>query len=278
MRRQELLMQKILQQMFKKELEIFLTAVMFYTRIPTPRWVNYSPEYLNKASRYFPLMGWIVASVAFGFIAIGSSLFGADLAIALSMMATILITGAFHEDGFADMCDGFGGGYTKERILEIMKDSRVGAYGVVGLIMILLIKFLTLRVLVDLSHGFESQLLLLLILIAAHSLSRFSAISILFTHQYVQADAVSKIKPIALSYTWKEVVRTLFFGFLPLLLIAFHSPLLSFALLPVIVARFILSAYFNRLIGGYTGDCLGATQQISEIVFYLSLIVLWRFI
>lgn len=268
----------MLLKMFKKEVDIFLTAVMFYTRIPAPRWVNHSPDYLNKASRYFPLMGWIVAAIAFGFISIGSSFFGADLAIALSMAATIFVTGAFHEDGFADMCDGFGGGYTKERILEIMKDSRVGTYGVVGVIMILLIKFLSLRILVDLSNGFDSLIFLLLIFIAAHSVSRLSAISILFTHQYVQADAVSKIKPIALSYTWKEVLGSVFFGLLPIIFIGFYSPLLMAAILPVVVTRFILSSYFNRLIGGYTGDCLGATQQISEIVFYLSLIALWKYI
>lgn len=271
-------MPKMLLQMFKKELDIFLTAVMFYTRIPTPKWVNHSTEYLNKASRYFPLMGWIVGGVAFVMVYFFVPLLGVDIAIALSMIATIFITGAFHEDGFADFCDGFGGGYTKERILEIMKDSRVGTYGVVGVVMILLLKFLALRILVQFSSGVNLILVLGLILVGAHSVSRLAAISILFTNQYVQADAVSKIKPIALSYSWKEVFGSFLFGLLPLIVLGYFSPILFFVLLPVVLTRFILSSYFNRLIGGYTGDCLGATQQMIEIVIYLSLIILWKYI
>ena len=112
----------------KKEVQIFLTAVMFYTRIPVPSWVNHDADYLNKATKYFPLIGWIVGIIAVLVFVGANYLFNPSIAIIISMAASVLLTGAFHEDGFADVCDGFGGGWTKEKILMIMKDSRVGAY------------------------------------------------------------------------------------------------------------------------------------------------------
>src|SRR5258708_5864215 len=126
--------------MIKKEFHIFLTAVMFYTRIPCPKWVDHSSEFLNKATRYFPLIGWIVGAFCFGTYYGLQYIYPIEIAIIISMAAGILITGAFHEDGFADVCDGFGGGWTKQKILDIMKDSHIGAYGVIGLILLFLLK------------------------------------------------------------------------------------------------------------------------------------------
>src|ERR1700678_2498706 len=101
----------------KKELQLFLTAIMFYTRIPVPRWVNHSSNSLNDATKYFPLVGWIVGGIA-SLVFIGAKyFFNLPISILLSMAASVLLTGAFHEDGFADVCDGFGGGWTKEKIL-----------------------------------------------------------------------------------------------------------------------------------------------------------------
>src|SRR6476660_1907869 len=98
----------------KRQLRIFFTALMFYTRIPCPKNIDHNTDYLNKASRYFHLVGWIVGSVAFGAFCLFNYLIGPEIAVLLSMIASILVTGAFHEDGFADVCDGFGGGWTKE--------------------------------------------------------------------------------------------------------------------------------------------------------------------
>ncbi|HWY97589.1 MAG TPA: adenosylcobinamide-GDP ribazoletransferase, partial [Bacteroidia bacterium] len=155
----------------KKEIRIFFTALMFFTRIPCPKWVDHSEEYLNKSSKYFPLMGWIVggfsALIYFG----GTYIFPVSIAILLSMVASIWITGAFHEDGLADVCDGFGGGWTKEKILLIMKDSRVGAFGVIGLVMVLLIKYVSLS-----SIPSMGKLFVPFIIVSAHSLSRFFAV------------------------------------------------------------------------------------------------------
>jgi adenosylcobinamide-GDP ribazoletransferase len=272
----------------KKQLHIFFTALMFYTRIPCPKNIDHNPDYLNKASRYFPLIGWIVGGVCFGIYYLVSIVFSVEIALILSMIAGILTTGAFHEDGFADVCDGFGGGWTKEKILVIMKDSAIGAYGAIGLVLLFLLKFQSLIQLINnaqkLDFGPDSyrdwilNFGILFLFIAAHSVSRLAAISIVFTHQYSREDASSKSKPIAQNFTWKEVVGALFFGLLPLVIMSFFQWQFLLVLVPVFITRFFLARYFQKWIDGYTGDCLGATQQVCEVVFYLSIIGIWKFI
>jgi adenosylcobinamide-GDP ribazoletransferase len=264
----------------KKQLHIFFTALMFYTRIPCPKNINHDPDYLNKASRYFPLIGWIVGGICFMIYYLASILFSVEIALVLSMIAGILTTGAFHEDGFADVCDGFGGGWTKEKILIIMKDSAIGAYGAIGVVLLFLLKFKALSDLVQSTviTNHYSLITIFLFFVSAHSVSRLAAISIVFTHEYSREDATSKSKPIAQNFTWKEVVGALFFGLLPLLVLAFFQWQLILVLIPVFVTRFFLARYFQKWIDGYTGDCLGATQQVCEVVFYLSIIAIWKFI
>ena len=264
----------------KKQLHIFFTALMFYTRIPCPKNIDHNPDYLNKASRYFPLIGWIVGGISFTVYYLSAFLFTNEIAVILSIIAGTLTTGAFHEDGFADVCDGFGGGWTKEKILTIMKDSAIGAYGAIGLVLLFLLKFQTLYSLVSLPQIYNLQPAIcnLLIFISAHSISRLAAISIVFTHQYSREDASSKSKPIAQSFTWKEVVGALFFGLLPLIIMSFFQWQLLLVLIPVFLIRFFLARYFQKWIDGYTGDCLGATQQVCEVIFYLLIIGIWKFI
>lgn len=267
----------------KKELHIFFTALMFYTRIPCPANINHDPDYLNKASRYFPLIGWIVGSVAFGVYFVFNFLVSPEIAVIFSMIASVLVTGAFHEDGFADVCDGFGGGWTKEKILMIMKDSAIGAYGAIGLVLLLVLKFQGLTQLIDISDNpkfiiYSPQFIILLLFVSAHSISRLAAISIVFTHEYSREDATSKSKPIAQSYSWKEVVGAFFFGLLPLVILSYFQWQILLVLIPVFLTRFFLARYFQKWIDGYTGDCLGATQQVCEVVFYISVIALWKFI
>lgn len=253
---------------------------MFYTRIPCPKNIDHNPDYLNKASRYFPLIGWIVGGICFGVYYLASIVFSVEIALILSMIAGVLTTGAFHEDGFADVCDGFGGGWTKEKILLIMKDSAIGAYGAIGIFLLFLLKFKALSDLVQSTviTNHYSLITIFLLFVSAHSISRLAAISIVFTHQYSREDASSKSKPIAQNFTWKEVVGAFVFGLLPLVILSFFQWQLLSVLLPVFVARFFLARYFQKWIDGYTGDCLGATQQVCEIIFYLSIIAIWKFI
>ncbi|MFT2011098.1 adenosylcobinamide-GDP ribazoletransferase [Pontibacter sp. 13R65] len=261
----------------KREISIFFTALTYYTRIPCPGWVGYQESYLHQATRYFPLVGWIVGLVAGLLYLAGTYLFGAELGILLSMAGSILLTGALHEDGFADACDGFGGGWTKERILEIMKDSRVGTYGVVGLILILGFKFFSLQQLV--SNNSIQPITPLLLFITAHALSRFVASTFIFTHTYVRLSEDSKAKPVALGVENDNLGIAAALAFIPLLALTYFAgkPLLAIVLIPLYLIKLYMGRYFTKWIGGYTGDSLGAAQQICEIIIYLTFIVLWKF-
>lgn len=253
---------------------------MFYTRIPCPKNIDHNPDYLNKATRYLPLIGWIVGAISF-VAYYGASLFlETETAVILGIIAGILTTGAFHEDGFADVCDGFGGGWTKEKILLIMKDSAIGAYGAIGILLLLVLKFKVISEVVSQSVIFNPDftIIIFILFVSAQALSRLAAISIMFTYSYSREDATSKSKPIAKSYSWREVVGSLFFGLLPLVVLSCFQWQLLLVLIPVFLARFFLARYFYKWIDGYTGDCLGATQQVCEVVFYISILALWKFI
>ncbi|MBL0739102.1 adenosylcobinamide-GDP ribazoletransferase [Flavobacterium sp. GN10] len=260
----------------KKELHIFFTCLMFYTRIPCPKNITHHPDYLNKATRYFPFIGWIVGSISFLAFYLFSFFLSTEIAVILAIIASILTTGAFHEDGFADVCDGFGGGWTKEKILLIMKDSAIGAYGAIGLVLLFLLKFKSLSESISLITN--NIFLVFLLFISAHSLSRLAAISIIFTHEYSRDDASSKSKPIAKQHTWKEVFGSFFFGLIPLIVFSYFNLKFLLIIIPVFITRYFLARYFQKWIDGYTGDCLGATQQVCEVVFYLSILFLWKFI
>ncbi|RKR11198.1 cobalamin-5'-phosphate synthase [Flavobacterium sp. 90] len=262
----------------KKELHIFFTCLMFYTRIPCPKNINHDPDYLNKATRYFPFIGWIVGSISFLTFYLFSLFLSTETAVILAIIASILTTGAFHEDGFADVCDGFGGGWTKEKILMIMKDSAIGAYGAIGLVLLFLLKFKLLSESILLFNSENSYLLIFLLFISAHALSRLAAISIIFTHEYSRDDASSKSKPIAKKHTWKEISGSFFFGLLPLFVFSYFQYKFLLAIIPVFIMRYFLARYFQKWIDGYTGDCLGATQQVCEVVYYLSILLVWKFI
>lgn len=246
-----------------EQLSIFLNAIQFYTRIPISKNVTYSEEILNHSTRYFPFIGWIVGGVGALVAIVLLFVMPPMLAIFLSIIATILLTGAFHEDGFADFCDGFGGGCTREKILSIMKDSRIGTYGTIGLIGILSFKFLTLCSI--------TQYSLPLMIIVGHSLSRLMPVIVINTTEYSRDDATSKSKPIGKKSTKIDFIIAIVFGLLPSLFI----PLKFFVLIipMLLVTTFLFRKYIHKMIGGYTGDCLGALQQIAEIEFYLGFVI-----
>lgn len=241
---------------------------MFYTRIPCPAWVDHSEEYLNKATVYFPVIGWIAGGLGAVVYYGGTLAFGAEISVAMSMIAGILLTGAFHEDGFADVCDGFGGGWTKEKILEIMKDSRVGAYGAIGLVLVLGFKFL---LLVAILQKYSSFVPVLLLLVSVHAVSRFVAVTLIYTHSYAKENEDSKAKPVAKKLAFSELSVAFGFAIVPLagLVWLTQNPLYGLVFVPLGLVKWYMGRYFQRWIGGYTGDCLGATQQVAEITAYL---------
>ena len=251
----------------KKQWTLFLTAIMFYTRIPVPKNNQYSDRILNKSTKYFPFIGWIIGG--FGALVFYASQFVLPLSISviLSMISTVLLTGAFHEDGLADTCDAFGGGWSKEKILEIMKDSRIGTYGTLGLIFILLTKYFCLT-----SVSVEQ---IPFVLFAAHALSRYTATGMIFFSEYARDDATSKTKPVGKELSSGDFLLALIFGSTPLLLLSINYSywylLIFISIVPII---YFLKRYFEKWIGGFSGDGLGATQQVSEIAFYITFIII----
>ena len=243
------------------QLELFFTALMFYTRIPTPKWVPYSKQHLQDASQYLPLVGWVIGGIGAGIFMLANQLFPISVAVILSTIATILATGAFHEDGFADVCDGFGGGWEKDRVLEIMKDSSVGAFGAIGIFLLLALKLTTLATI--------PVELLPFIIFVAHPLSRFAAVSLMFTHDYARKTKDSKSEKLARQMGWQGLTVSTLFGLLPLILLPLKF---LWLILPVFILRLLMSAYFQKRIGGYTGDCAGAVQQVTEVGAYLGVL------
>jgi len=241
---------------------------MFFSRIPCPKWIDHSPEILNKSSRYFSLVGILIGGIsAIGFF--GSSyLFSSDISIVISMIISVWITGAFHEDGFADVCDGFGGGWTKEKILTIMKDSRLGTFGVAGLVFILGLKFLALY------HLYQLSVNLIFVIISGHAISRFIATILLYTHEYVRDIDSSKIKPTTQQMSTKSLIISGVFGLLPLFL--FQKWVVFLTIIPLLITYWYMGRFFKKWIGGQTGDCAGALQQVAEVIFYLSILALWN--
>lgn len=268
--------------MLRRQVHIFLTAVMFYTRIPCPRWVDHSEEYLNKSTIYFPVMGWIAGLVAAGLLIGSLYVWSLPIALLISIIGGILLTGAFHEDGFADVCDGFGGGWTQAKILEIMKDSRVGAYGVIGIILMLALKYITLYQIFSQLQGSTGSVYtaILFVFLLAHTLSRFTAVSILYRFPYARANEDSKAKPVAKQLSNNDFLTALVFALVPVAVFIYwqQSAVVLWVIVPLGILHLGLGRYFMKWIGGYTGDCLGATQQLAEVSIYLFFAnTLWTF-
>lgn len=245
----------------RRELHALAAAVMFFTRLPVPAGWGGRPEDLQRAAAYFPLVGWLVGGVAALTWWLAARVWPPAIASGVSMVATLLLTGAFHEDGFADVCDGFGGGYTKERILEIMRDSRVGAFGAIGVTVMLGLKWQAVAHL----PGAAAPALL----VAGHVLSRTASVALMAVLSYVREDA-AKAKPIATQLGGGRLLVALATGGAALALLPAQA---VGAILALVAVWAMLAAWFRQRLGGYTGDCLGAAQQVAELVFYLTVLV-----
>jgi len=268
---------------FTYQVELFFLALGFFSRIPMSKNIPYSSERMNKAGRYFSLVGIVLGILCGFFFILCINIFSINIAVFLTMAFSLLLTGCFHEDGLADMADGIGGGMTIERRLSIMKDSRIGTYGASALIMSLLAKFLLLQ---QLSLGYlqgeftpllitqySSPLLtLFMIWVMAYTVSRGVAASFIFNTPYVSDLDQSKSKPLAEKQSSKELICLLFFSLIPCL---FINPLVT---LSCVILGLVFRALFKRWLlarlGGFTGDCLGAAQQLMELIIYLVLLAL----
>ncbi|MDP2366769.1 adenosylcobinamide-GDP ribazoletransferase [Rhodoferax sp.] len=257
----------------------YLLAIQFFTRIPVTgqlaQWVGYSPAMLRASAAHFPgvgvLVGAVVALFTLGLmLALPGGPFAPLVAAALGTVLGVLITGGFHEDGLADVADGLGGSSERDRALVIMKDSRVGAFGAMALVLALLTKVALLALLGSVDAG-----LMAVALFAAHVCSRTWPLLLIRFMLHVGDAAGSKSKPLAdqissaslgVAGVWFASAGALVLWLTPG--IAWWTPLLGSGL-----ALLWMGRLFWRRLQGFTGDCLGATQQVCELAFYLGLAV-----
>ncbi|MCC5025477.1 MAG: adenosylcobinamide-GDP ribazoletransferase [Candidatus Synoicihabitans palmerolidicus] len=245
-----------------RELAAVRAAVMFFTRLPWPSHRPWDPEDLQRAAAWFPWVGALVGAFAAVVWWLAAEVAGLPplLASGLSLAASVVLTEAFHEDGWADVCDGFGGGYTKARTLEIMKDSRIGAFGAVGLVLMLRLKW----------HAVASAPSRWVVeaLICLHILSRTASAMLMVCMRYVAEEG--KAKPLATRLRggrlgWVMLAGGCALGGLP------GDARWSVAG-GVVVMTVLMARWFMSRIGGYTGDCLGAVQQGAELTGWLILV------
>ena len=244
----------------RSELETFIGAVRFFTRLNVPGHFGHDSVVLDRAMRYFPATGLIVGVIAGFAFAVTSFFWPKTLAVLAAMAAATLTTGALHEDGWSDMVDGFGGGWDRDRILAIMRDSAIGSFGSVALVMIVLVRFFAL-VEID-------MLLVPIALISAHAVSRLWATCVFRALDYARTDG--KAKPFGDKLVKADMIFVTATALLPVLLLP-PSQSIPGLVLSALAAAW-LTRMFRKHIGGYTGDCLGAVQQLSEVAFYCGML------
>jgi len=247
----------------RRECQLFLLSISIFTRLPVPSTLPYSEERKNESYKYCGLVGLVIGGLTAFVFTISNLFWLENVAVVISMIFSVYITGAFHEDGLADTVDGLGGGFTTERKLEIMKDSRVGAYGVLSLVLILLLKYTLLL----------STASICSMLIIGHVLSRTVAVSFVYTHCYVRQTQESKLNIATGTNNVSD--------FFTMIAVAFFCSIfflsvydLMIVVVILLLLRWRVGLWIKSQIGGYTGDVLGAIQQMFEIVCYLVMITM----
>lgn len=243
----------------KAEYAYFLGAMQFLTRLPVPDQGNFTTEWLDRGLKYFPLAGLIVGAISAAVLLAASLLWSGALPALLAIAAGIAATGAFHEDGFADFFDCMGGA-TREARLAIMKDSRLGTFGATALGMDIALKVFALAALAPAVAAAA--------LIAAHAGGRFASICFLRLLPYAGDASTAKAKPLGTTIGGLGFIVAACFALPPLFLLSFPANLV--ACLAGFAAASFIAWRAKRLLGGFTGDVLGAIEQAYEIAFLLA--------
>lgn len=234
-----------------------LSAIQFLTRLPLPAF-DYRPDSLSSSVKFFPLVGALIGGLAVLLSKFSIHHLPRLVSALVVLVFLVLITGALHEDGLADTADGFGGGHTREKILLILRDSRIGSYGATALCLSLVGRLLLISSL-PLDH-------ITSYLIVANVLCRWTILPLSYFLRAARDDDGQGAR-IARLTTRSSLVMGTVFAF------ALAGDLLRWrAFVPLVVAILItlLSGYFySRKIGGITGDCFGATTQMTEIAIYM---------
>ena len=249
------------------EIAKFALAVQFLTRLPIPAQIKFTPERMAGSVAYYPLVGLLVGALSAAVFWVAGLVLPLLVSIILAVAAGFLLTGGFHEDGLADTFDGIGGGLTRERALEIMKDSRIGTYGTLALVSCVALKVAALSALSQ-----ASPLLVLGLLPAAHGLSRFSSVMVIATSRYVRDEGTGK--PVARSSSARVLIIAGITAAAILAGLVWAGPpmLTLYGVIGLVAGHVLMRAFFEGKLKGYTGDTLGAVQQLSEIGFYLGVL------
>lgn len=242
-----------------RQFQLVLCAVQFLTRIPIPALPGFESDWISRSARYFPLVGMLVGGVCAAVFWGASQLWSGWLPALLAISAGVLVTGAFHEDGLADTADGLGGGSTLAKRLTIMKDSRIGTYGALALGLTLALKGAALAALPPALGAWT--------LVAAHAGGRGAAVLAMRALAYVGDARTGKWKPAPTDLSLSEVLAAIAIAGLPMALSPDGVMLLALTLGGAAAAAMALTA--RRLLGGYTGDVLGAIEQVFELGFVL---------
>ena len=239
-------------------------AVQLLTRVPLPVKVEYTAARFAASARYYPLVGVAIGLAAGLAFSVLVNVWPTAISVVLTVTFVIWMTGALHEDGFADSCDALGGGRDKNRALEIMRDSRLGTYGVIGLALALMTKVVTLM------HMHPTHIPLAFI--GAHAISRAAMSWVVMTSQYVRDAGTAQ--DLSESYSKGSLLVVLLIGMTALLPLAlFGGQRLAVGMLVgAALGYWLMRNRFEAKLGGYTGDCLGATQQSSELGAYLGML------
>lgn len=246
--------------LIQREWQAFWLAIGFLTRIPMLVKIDYSQKLMNQCSMYFPLVGLLLGALYAGLFALLSLAWSPLVCVLLVLCFHLFITGAFHEDGLADSVDALGGGYTVEKRLEIMKDSRIGTYGTVALVMALGLKV---ALLVD-----AKSIWLALLIVPA--ISRITPLLLMAFMPYVTDPDKSKSKPVAEAFSRSRLLISCAFTLLTTLVFSFWLPgLWLSALTAVLIVALMWGWYLQQQLGGYTGDALGASVVLCELVLLL---------
>ena len=263
----------------------YLLAIQFFSRIPVAgrlaAWVGWSPEMQRASAAHLPGVGWLVglwAALLLGGLIwlLPSSPFTPLVAALISTAATLWLTGGFHEDGLADVADGLGGFVAPERALEIMKDSRLGAYGVMTLIMTLLTKVALIALLLSVMQPFWGPAPVLALICSLHVLSRFAPLALMHNLPHVGLAATSKTLHIAGGQLGWQGLLTGALWCLPALgLLSWMSGMSAWSFVPcllltMLITTALLQRWLRKRLGGMTGDCLGACQQLNELALLLA--------
>ena len=244
-----------------------LASFIFLTRLPFWRLCEVPAECYKHVVSYWSLVGWLTGGVTAGALWLSAQALPIEAAWVVAILARLLVTGCLHEDGLADFFDGFGGGTSRTRILEIMKDSRIGTYGVVGLVFYFLLLYQM--------HSLPLETLCWACF-CGDTFSKFVCSQTVNVLPYARKEQESKAKVVYSRMSVGEFLAGLLFGVLPIsYCLIFHSSLISlhFSLFTPIVVWGLLCIYMKRKIGGYTGDCLGAVFLMSELGFLLTVLV-----